>query len=313
MNLTGIFAGLLSAVLQSCSYVASAAFLKRHEGNAKDMLFYTQFVQALVSLPLFFALVPSEALADGRIWLSNAFWLAIFTVTQFSMFAAQRTVEPSKIATWLGLKIAVLAVLTTIWPLNGETVAAGQWFAIAITIGATFVLNASGGMRPGWRGGFHLATFILIASLCDRQQVVIMTEFQAHGASLLTSALLTLSLGYWTFGIAALGYILVRVFRGEKTSVAVVKLRDSSPFAFFWFTAMISIYCCYGELGPVFGNVVQSTRAVIAVLVSLLACRLFRLGVEQPVSRAKWALRFVAAALMTTGIVLYSLGRLPSA
>lgn len=310
MNFIGILTGLLSAVLQSCSYVASAVFLKRHAGNARDMLAYTQFVQALFSLPLFLALVPSAALADARIWLSNAFWLSIFTITQFSMFAAQRTVEPSKIATWLGLKIAVLAVLTSFWPLNGETVSLAQWGAIALTIFSTFILNASGGMRPGWRGAAYLATFILVASLCDRQQVVIMCEFQAHGASLLTSALLTLSLGYLSFGLGAAADLAVKLVRGEPPRLAAVKLRDATPFAVFWYAAMISIYCCYGALGPVFGNVVQSTRAIIAVFVSLLACRLFKLGVEQPVSRTKWVLRFVAAALMTTGIVLYSLGRL---
>lgn len=309
MNLLGIAAGLLSAILQSCGYVSSALFLKRHDGNAREMLAYTQLVQAIVSLPLFFALVPSDALRDGQIWLSNLYWLCIFTITQFSMFYAQRTVEPSKIATWLGLKIAVLALLTTFWPLNGESVCRWQWLAIAITIGAVFILNASGGMRPGRKGGLCLATFILIASLCDRQQVVIMTAFQAHGASMLTSALLTLSLGYWTFGIAALGYVVVRLVRGEKPGIAAVKLRDSSPFAFFWYSAMISIYFCYGELGPVFGNVVQSTRAVISVAIAFLACRLLRIGAEQNVSAGLWLRRLLAAALMTGGIILYSLFR----
>ena len=309
MNLLGIAAGLLSAILQSCGYVASALFLKRHDGNARDMLAYTQFVQALVSLPLFFALVPTEALSDAKIWSSNFYWLAIFTITQFSMFYAQKTVEPSKIATWLGLKIAVLALLTTFWPLNGETVCLWQWLAIAITIGAVFILNFSGGMNPGRKGALSLAAFILIASLCDRQQVVIMTEFQAHGATMLTSALLTLSLGYWTFGLAALGYIVVKLFRGERLKAASVKLRDSSPFAFFWYSAMISIYFCYGELGPVFGNVVQSTRAVISVGIAFLACRLLKIGAEQNVSAALWLRRLLAAALMTGGIILYSLFR----
>lgn len=309
MNLLGIAAGLLSAVLQSCGYVASALFLKRHDGNAREMLAYTQFVQGLVSVPLFFALVPAEALTDARIWLANLYWLSIFTITQFSMFYTQKTVEPSKIATWLGLKIAVLAVLTAIWPLNGESVCAWQWLAIAITISAAFVLNASGGMRIGRKGALSLIVFILVASLCDRQQVVIMREFQDHGATMLKSALLTLSLGYWTFGLAALGYIISKVVRGEPFALAAVKLRDSSPFAFFWFTAMISIYFCYGELGPVFGNVVQSTRAVISVGIAFLACKLLKAGVEQSVGLSLWLRRLAAAILMTGGIILYSLFR----
>ena len=84
------------------------------------------------------------------------------------------------------------------------------------------------------------------------------------------------------------------------------KLRDSFPFAAFWFSAMMCIYFCYGELGPVFGNVVQSTRSVIAVVIGILAVRLFSLGVETPVSRSMWMRRLITAALMSAGIILYS-------
>ena len=308
MHILGIFAGLASAVLQSCAYVSSAVFLKRHRGNAKDMLAFTQLVQALWSVPILIAVAPAESLLDGAILRSNLYWLAIFTVTQFAMFYAQRTVEPSKIATWLGLKIGVLAILTSIWPLNGEVVRSLQWAAILVTISAAWLLNGSGGLRPGKRGAMALAFFIVVASLCDREQVFIMTAFQrSYGIGMFQSALATLSLGYVSFGAIAATYIGVKIARGESVRLAAMKLRDSSPFAFFWFTAMISIYFCYGELGPVFGNVVQSTRAVISVSVGYLAFRFLRLGVELPVSPALWLRRLAAAALMTLGIVAYSL------
>ena len=307
MVLPGILAGLASAILQSCSYVASALFLKRH-GNPREMLFYSQGVQALFAFPLFILLVPPGALSDPDVWLANLHWLVIFTVTQLSMFQAQEHVEPSKIATWLGLKIVVLALMTVVWPQGTETVGGWQWFAIALMLTAVTALNFSGGMNPGWRGGAWLATFVVIASFCDRQQVAIIRLFQAHGASLFQSALLTLALGYWTFGVLAVGFVGIRLARGETASLALRKCRDSAPFAVFWFTAMMAIYFCYGQLGAVFGNVVQSTRALIAVVVAFLACRLLKDGVEQPVSRAMWIRRAGAALLMTAGIVLYSLG-----
>ncbi|MDD6029988.1 MAG: hypothetical protein PUE68_04135 [Kiritimatiellae bacterium] len=306
MMLLGILAGLASAILQSCSYVASALFLKRH-GNPREMLFYSQGVQALFALPLFFLLVPAGALSDSGIWLANLYWLAIFSVTQLSMFQAQEHVEPSKIATWLGLKIVVLALMTLAWPQGTETVGGWQWFAIALMLTAVTALNFSGGMNPGWKGGAWLATFVVIASLCDRQQVVIINLFRSHGASLFQSALLTLALGYWTFGLVAAGFVGGRLFRGETLALAARKARDSAPFAVFWFTAMMAIYFCYGQLGAVFGNVVQSTRALIAVVIAFLACRILKDGVEQPVSRAMWFRRAGAAFLMTAGIILYSL------
>jgi len=306
MMLLGILAGLASAILQSCSYVASALFLQRH-GNPREMLFYSQGVQALFALPLYLLLVPSGALADPGIWLANLYWLAIFSVTQLSMFQAQEHVEPSKIATWLGLKIVVLALLTLAWPQGTETVGGWQWFAISLMLTAVTVLNFSGGMNPGWRGGAWLATFVVVASLCDRQQVAIINLFRAHGASLFESALLTLALGYWTFGVAAAGFVGWRLVRGETAALALRKTRDSAPFAVFWFSAMMAIYFCYGQLGAVFGNVVQSTRALIAVVVAFIACRFLKSGVEQAVSRAMWLRRAGAAFLMTAGIVLYSL------
>ena len=318
MQMLGILAGLVSAVLQSCSYIASAVFLRRH-GSPRDMLFYSQAVQFLFAVPILFAFAPEGALADAHLLMANAFWLIIFTITQFSMFAAQRTVEPSKIATWLGLKIVVLAVLTTFWPINGESVSALKWLAIAITISAVWLLNQSGGMRPGWRGAFYLALLIGVSSLCDRQQVLIIGEFRKYGAGLFASSVLTLALGYATFGVFAIGYLIAdwhRLLsasgRGRPAPLASTarevwgKMRDSVPFAAFWFSAMMCIYFCYGELGPVFGNVVQSTRSVIAVVIGMLAARLFALGVETPVSRSMWMRRFVAAALMSAGIILYS-------
>ncbi|MGN0853270.1 MAG: hypothetical protein ACI4Q3_07830 [Kiritimatiellia bacterium] len=308
MSTLGILAGLASAVLQSCSYVASALFLKRH-ANPRDMLFYSQGVQALFALPLYFLLVPASALAAPEIWRANACWLAVFSITQLSMFQSQEHVEPSKIATWLGLKIVVLALLALCWPLNGETVGGGQWFAIALMLAAVFALNFSGGMNPGWRGGFWLAAFIVLASFCDRQQVVIIGLFRQHGATPFRSSLLTLALGYMTFGVASAAFAGWRMLRGDGAALTLRRFRDASPFAVFWFAAMTSVYFCYGELGPVFGNVVQSTRALIAVLVGFLACRFLKDRVEEPVSRALWLRRAFAAFLMTAGIVLYSLSR----
>ena len=306
--LYGIFAGLFSAVLQSCAYVSSALFLERHRGKAMDLLCYTQLVQALVSLPLLMLMLPAEAVSDWEIWRANLYWLSIFCITQYSMFYAQRTVEPSKIATWLGLKIAVLALLTTVWPLNGETVNVRQWGAIVVTIAAVGLLNTSGGKRMERAGFIAIMVFICIASLCDREQVFIMNIFQRkYGVGMLRSGLLTLALGYVSFGIIALGYVLRNSLAGEAPRVTLIKLRDSSPFAFFWFTAMIAIYFCYGELGPVFGNVVQSTRAVISVSVGFLAFRGLGLGVEVQVPISMWLRRLIAASMMTAGIVLYSI------
>ena len=306
----GILAGLISAVLQSCAYVSSALFLERHRARALDLLCYTQFVQALVSLPILFALIPHGALGDWEIWRANLYWLSIFCITQYSMFYAQRTVEPSKIATWLGLKIAVLALLTSVWPLNGETVSAAQWGAIAITIAAVWLLNSSGGKRTGRAGFIAIMVFICVASLCDREQVFIMNIFShKYGVSMMESGLLTLTLGYVSFGVIALGWILRNSLSGESPRLTIAKLRDSSPFAFFWFTAMIAIYFCYGRLGPVFGNVVQSTRAVISVTVGFLAFRCLGLGVELAVPASMWLRRLAAASMMTAGIVLYSLLR----
>lgn len=302
----GILAGLASAVLQSCAYVASALFLKRH-ANPREMLFYSQGVQALFALPLFLLLVPASALAAPDIWLANGLWLVTFTATQLAMFQSQEHVEPSKIATWMGLKIVVLALLAQAWPVGNETVGSWQWCAIGIMLAAVVGLNFSGGMNPGWKGGAWLFVFIVTACFCDRQQVVIINLFRAHGASLFASALLTLALGYLSFGAASAGFAVWRGLRGEGGASMLRKLWDSTPFAVFWFSAMMAIYFCYGELGPVFGNVVQSTRALVAVLVSLVAERFIADRFEAPVSRAMWIRRGCAALLMTVGIVLYSL------
>ena len=307
MNTWGIAAGIGSAILQSCSYVASAAYLKRR-AKPFEMLMYSQGFQFFFALALLVWLSPWKMLGDSAILRANALWLVIFTIAQFSMFAAQRFVEPSKIATWLGLKIVVLALLAVFWPIGDGSLGPVHWIAIGITVAAAWLLNASGGLKTGWKGGLFLASQIIVASFCDRQQVHIMQLFQTHGSTMFQSALLTLSLGYFSFGIAAIGWSAWNIARSKASRGAFKDAVWALPFALFWFTAMICIYFCYGELGPVFGNVVQSTRAVIAVGIGYLAFKLLPVKVEATASLSMWLRRLAAAILMTLGIILYNIG-----
>jgi hypothetical protein len=78
-------------------------------------------------------------------------------------------------------------------------------------------------------------------------------------------------------------------------------------YAAAWLVGMVGLYTCFGTVGAVFGNILQSTRGLIAIVIGAILAHRGRHDLEAHVDRATLLRRLAAAALMTAAIALYVL------
>ena len=68
---------------------------------------------------------------------------------------------------------------------------------------------------------------------------------------------------------------------------------------------MAGLYICFGLIGVVFGNIVQSTRGLFSIVIGASLAHAGWHGLETQVDRRTLTRRLLAAALMTAAIALY--------
>ena len=101
---------------------------------------------SLVMLPFFWGqdVPPLRKLALPAV-CSSMFYM----IGQVCLFLVLRRVHASRVSPLLGLKIAILALITA-FIIPGGAVTPLQWLAVGISVAAAFVLNESGGrLSPG--------------------------------------------------------------------------------------------------------------------------------------------------------------------
>ncbi len=108
---------------------------------------------------------------------------------------------------------------------------------------------------------------------------------------------------YVLFGAMAL---CVYPFTGRYP--ARVWPRHAVPYGCVWLGAMILLYVCFDLITPVYGNIVQSTRGVISIVMGYFVARSGARALEERLPRAVFWQRLGAGTLMFAAIVLFNLG-----
>jgi hypothetical protein len=76
-------------------------------------------------------------------------------------------------------------------------------------------------------------------------------------------------------------------------------------YSVVWLLAMVALYACLGQVGAVFGNILQSTRGVMSIVLGAALAHAGWHDLEEQVDRATLLKRIAAAMLMTAAIALY--------
>lgn len=297
--LTGFLCGLGAAALNAGGYLFNARFLRRYHSPFR-LLIVSSLVMLTVSLPLLLILYPAGGLKEWRSFLLIlGCWVLFFAFAQSCFFLAQQEIESSRLASLLGLKIVVLALIFMLF--RHQHPAPLQWVAILMAAGAAFLINWSG---KKWclslKGGLFVLFTLIGYSLEDICETLLVTCLMESGIGTLKSSVLAASACYTVSGIAFLPCFLYLKPTRRQLSLG-------TPSALFWFGSQIALISCFALLQPVFANVILASRGLIAVLLGVLLAALGVKDLDAAISGRQWAVRGVAAVLMIAAIGLYSM------
>lgn len=292
----GIGAGLVAALAQTASYFLSRRFMQQVPGGVLPLLATSHLLMgaASVGILLFFLPAVRGLSADCLGPLAGA--AGFYLIGQAAMFWTIRRLESSRLAPLLGLKILVLALITSLF--FHELLGVQRWLAVLGSVGAAFLLNEAGGRIPAAAVGGLLVT---ITGYCisDIQIVRLVQRLPAAGGF---APLLGVALDYLVCGIVAVPlFVLTR-------PVSLRVWRYAWPYAAAWFIGMVFLFICFAALGVVFGNIIQATRGVMSIVVGGLIAHHGFLHLESRIPRHVFWRRVAAALLMLAAIALYMTG-----
>ena len=260
----GVVLGIVTAVLQSLSYLASAAFIRRHE-SALKLLICSQIAMGAFSAAVLFFVFPFRTFAasGGRPWLLLLSWIITFCLGQAGFFISQKFIESSRLASLLGLKIIVLSLIWIIFyrrQLNFLQIS-----GVILSVVAAFAMNWSGGRKFDLKGIAVLAISLICFSITDFTETEMV--LRTTQGNIVHSGIAVTLLCYTVLGFCSLPLL-------KKVGWNWQMQRDSLPFSALWLVSQMTLLTCFGLVGPVFGNVIQSSRGLFSVLFGIFACRL---------------------------------------
>ncbi len=303
----GVVAGLSAAFSSALSYLVSRHYglgqrALGRKGAALRLLSVSHVLMAAVCIPLTWAAWPATSPPVRLFAVPLAASVGFYLLGQSSLFAALKRVEPSRMAPLLGLKIVMLAVIVSF--VLGHALDTRQWLAVALSVGAAVMLQVGRGAVPAGAFGFVLScclsfaiSDIFIVRLIDGLQAGAMTSSVA--ISRLHAGGLAMAL---TYGVCGVLFVPLVVALRPYTRTDWVA---ATQYASAWLLSMVGLYCCFGLVGVVFGNILQSTRGVMSVAIGAAMAHFGWHELEQRVDRVTLLRRLAAALLMTAAIALY--------
>ena len=301
----GIVAGLAAAAASAVSYLVARHHGGRTGGAGVRLLAPAHALMGAFSLPLTWLLWP-DAVPPVRGWLPPLLLSAgCYLVGQACVYAALLRMPASRLAPLLGLKVVVLAVIVSCLP--GEPLVARQWCAVGLAVVAALILQREPtGARPAAAGGFAIVLVgCLFYAVSDLGILGLIDAFHSPCAQCcppigrLHAGGLAMAVTYVFCGAIALPFVPRLRLRAAGDWVAPVQ------YAAAWLGGMAALYTCFGTVGLVFGNILQSTRGIMAVVAGAALAHLGWHDLEERVDQATLLRRLAAAALMTAAIALY--------
>jgi drug/metabolite transporter (DMT)-like permease len=295
--LLGILLGLAAALCQSSSYVGSRIFTHKYPGRTLSLLSLSHIVMGILALILLPFVWPSRMPPFTEYALSLFACSGFYLVGQTFLFVSLKTASASRVSPLLGIKVFILAAIGVLF--LGQHFSFLQWAAIAMSVIAAGMLSRTGEKLSLVAA---LLIFLTCLSYCisDINIKILVHHFDYLG--LARGSMMAASLSYIVCGIAAaVLWFFVR-------PAAAVMWGYSMPFALAWFFAMLLLYACFGAIGVVYGNIVQSSRGIISIFFGAALVKYNLEHLDQKVSRAVFFQRIAAAILMSCAIALYYLG-----
>ncbi len=291
----GILFGFGMAISFSVAYLFTRSFINRYHSSLY-LLIWSHLLIGIACV-LMLPLLWTERY-EGPIF-QDAFQCAFYYLLgQFALFQAVKYSNASRVAPLLGIKIVFIAVLSFFFLDHQFDVL--QIMAILVSLAAATLLNWTGGKMP-----FASIVWVMVSclfySLSDiyiKKLVNCFPDVPVLHRSMLAMTIVYLICG--AFSVAALPWF--RKIHSRKM------LKTALPFTVFWFISMILLFGCFDMIGPVFGNLIQSTRGIFSIIIGLFVAKAGYSSIESKVPLRVLLQRLGAAVLMSLAIVMFSWG-----
>ena len=293
--LIGALFGFGAAFCNAVGYFFGADFLRRYNSPLR-LLLAANIGMMVFSAPFVYWLYPGKIDAPGRFAALLAAWVVCFMLGNLCFFVTQKYIEPSRLASLLGLKIVILMLIFALY--SGQIPNFRQGLAAVTAAAAAMLMNWRRAGRVTWAGAGFLVLTLVFYCLCDINETIMVQHLKQGGTSVLRSALFVTTLAYAILGAVSLpGIFVLKLSRPQ--------LVGGMPYAALWLVSQALLLTCFGFIAPVFGNIILSTRGIFSVLLGWVLMRCgAKLDADLPASQ--WIQRAAAALLMIGAVALYA-------
>jgi len=291
----GVVFGLMAAFCQSLSYLATRHFIAVRNGGSRQLLVLSHIIMGIAAAAVLPWIWPAD-LPSWRVYAEPLVSVSIFYLLgQMALLVALRYAEPSRISPMLAFKVVILATMTVV--LSGAVISSLQWLAIVLCLVGVVTLNYTGGANHP-RAAIAVGLACLLYSVSDWNIIRLVNAAAASHPDWRSFTWATLTC-YVVCALIAACFLPWLGSRKPKDWI------DAGPFAGTWLAAMLFLFACFGLEGVVYGNILQSTRGIISVLLGAILAAIGMLHLETASGHGVFFRRMVAAVLMLGAVVLY--------
>ncbi|MCP3967534.1 MAG: EamA family transporter [Lentisphaerae bacterium] len=286
--ITGVIAGILTIIFQPLAYLFSRVYTMRG-GPVFELLVYSHIIMGIISGGILLFFIPGLNFST-EIQLRLVGCVLTFLLGQGCYFLTVRLMEPSRLTTLLGQKLIFLVFLNMIF--FNATVGLTHWVAIFLCVAAAFVMNHSGG-RISFKAIVAVMLSCLFLAGSDIMDMLLVKAMPYENIA-------ATALCYLALGVVMLPALFFIKFDYRKAALAL-------PYSLSWFLAMVVLFICFGTLGTVFANIIQSGRALVQVIIGSCVSYCGYASIEPRAMKHQWLCRILAACMIIAAVAIYVL------
>ncbi len=288
--LIGLMASLLGAFFQATCYQFTQHCQRTHGLKGTRQLLAVHLLMGLVSLA-YLVFTGAWTHFDSQLLWPLVKVNGTYLLAQWALFKAIHDSSSDIVSPLLALKIPVLVLIG----FEFASYNIQQWVAIGMILGLALFISSLAG-RLTWRP----LVWISLASFGYCLSDLSITQMSASipGSSFMDRMLLTTALNYSFCGLLCLPF--VRMLSEPLKSMHQVRWIAAS-----WLAGVFFLLSGFNMVGVVHGNVVQSLRGVIGVIMAWLILKYVR--DYQALGLGQWPKKLMAAWGMVVAVGLFYL------
>ena len=291
----GICLGVIGALFQSVSYLFSRMCMMKTAMTPLRFLVLSHFTIAIFSAVLLLC-VGEFSLPEGYGWLLYLIGGAVaYFGGQLSLIQALKKADPSRVSALLGLKVPVLALVSFL--AMGSVYHYLQWVAIIMVLASAFFLSRAGG-RLAKKDLMWIFLATLGYSISDIGATGLVKAFINEGA--VRGPIIAVCFCYLLCGMITVVFILRDQAPSKRDIVQVL------PYSITWFSSFLFLFASFASVGFVVGNIAQSSRGIISIILGLIITAVGLTKLEEKISNSVFLKRLMAGLVMLFAIGVFS-------